>query len=57
MAGILFWKRKCLEVIFEGVQTEFLSEEEGEGIKAGKSTGTNSAKSGMRNLEAESVSG
>ena len=57
MAGLLFWKRKCLEVIFEGVQIEFLSEEEGEGIKAEKSTGTKSAKSGMRNLEAESVSG
>ena len=36
MAGLLFWKRKCLEVIFEGVQTEFLLEEEGEGIKAEK---------------------
>ena len=29
-------ERKCLEVIFEGVQTEFLSEEEEEGIKAEK---------------------
>ena len=32
MAGLLFWKKKCLEVRFDGVQRGFLSERKGKVI-------------------------
>ena len=32
MAGLLFWKKKCLEVKFEGVQRGFLSGRKGKVI-------------------------
>ena len=57
----LYWKKKCLEVIiytkaimvlFEGIQTGYLSERMGKvmphsGAKGKKCTGTNSEMSGM----------
>ena len=53
MAGLLFWKKNCLEVSFEGVQRGFLWESKGKvilcrGAKDGKGAGTNSGKSGTR---------
>ena len=55
-----FWKKKRFEVGSEGVEREFLSERKGKVIPCGgtddrKVTGTNSGKSGTRNLEAEST--
>ena len=46
MAGLLFWKRKCFEIKFEGAKRGFLSERKGEvipcrGANDGKCTGTN----------------
>ena len=62
MAGLLFLKKKCLEVWFEGVQRGLLLERKGEvipcrGAKNRKGTGTNCGKSVccIRNLEAESI--
>ena len=33
MAGLMFWKKKCLEIGFEGVQRGFLLERKGEVIQ------------------------
>ena len=60
MAGLLFWKKKCLEVRVEGVQRGILLERKGKVIPCKwaadrNGTGTNSGKSGTRNLEAESI--
>ena len=58
MPGLLFWKKKCLETGTEEAQREFLSDRKGKIItraEDGKDTGTNSGKSGTRDLEAESV--
>ena len=59
-AGLLFWKNKYLQVRSEGVWRRFLSEKKGKVIsskrtKDRKSMGTNSRKSGTKNLEAESI--
>ena len=59
-AGLLFWEKKCFEVGFERVQREVLSDRKGKVIPCGgtedrKDTGTNSGKSGTRELEAESI--
>ena len=60
MAGLLFWKNKCFVVCFDGVQGGVLSERKGKffSMKRGqdrKGSGINRGKSGMRNLEAESI--
>ena len=60
MASLLCWKRKCFQGGFEGVHRGFLSKTKGKVISRrraedGKGTGTNSGKSGMRILEAESI--
>ena len=57
----LFWKNKCFQVGFEGVQRGFLSERKGKDIpcreaEEDKSSGTESGKSGTRNLEVENES-
>jgi len=53
MAGLLFWKKKCREVRFEGVQRGFLSERKGK-TENRKGAGTNSGQFGVRNREDES---
>ena len=59
MAGLLFWKEKRFLVGFERVQRGFLSEKGNaipcRGAADGRGVGTNNAKSGARNLEAESI--
>ena len=58
----MFWKKKCFEIGFEGVQRGFLSERKGMVIprrraEDRKGTRTNSGKSETRNTEAESIRG
>ena len=36
MAGLLFWKKKCLVVRFDGVQRGFLSERKGKVIPSNR---------------------
>ena len=60
MAGLVFRKKKCFEAGFEGVPRGFLSDRKEKvilcrGAEDKKGTDTNSGKSGMRNLEAESI--
>ena len=62
VVGLLFLKKKCFKVGFEGVQRGFLSERKGMvipcgGAKDGKGTRTNRGKGDTRNLEAESIRG
>ena len=60
IAGLLFWKKTFFAVGFKEVQRGLLSERKGKaipckGTKDRKDTGTNSGKSGMRDLEAENI--
>ena len=60
MACLLFWKKKRLDVRLGGVQTGFRSERKVKAIprrraKKAHGGGTDSGKSGTRNLEAESI--
>ena len=60
MMGPLFWKKNCLEVGSEGSLRKFLLERKEKVTTCtravnGKGTGTNSGKSGTRNLEAARV--
>ena len=59
--GLLFWKKKCLEGISEGVQGGLFPERNGNvipctGAQNGKGMGTSRGKSGVRNLKAETES-
>lgn len=58
MVDLLVWKKKCFELNLKRVKRGFLLERKGRvipcsGAEDGKGMGTNSGKSGRRNLEAE----
>ena len=59
MAGLVLWKQKCLRVRLECVHIGFLWERKGKVVPFRgaevKGAGTNSGKSGSRNLDAESI--